>query len=63
MIANVGNLDRIARIVIGLALIIWAITGGPIWAWLGILPLSTGLSRRCPAYSLLGYNGCSSEKK
>lgn len=51
---NVGGIDKIARIVVGIALIVWAIAGGPVWAWIGILPLATGLLNWCPAYSLLG---------
>ncbi|HRK77399.1 MAG TPA: DUF2892 domain-containing protein [Thiobacillus sp.] len=58
MTANVGNIDRIIRILAGIALIAWALMGGPVWAWIGVLPLATGLFRFCPAYSLLGINSC-----
>lgn len=58
MISNIGSIDRIIRILAGLALIAWALTGGPVWAWIGVLPLTTGLLRVCPAYSLLGVNTC-----
>ncbi|OZA23337.1 MAG: hypothetical protein B7X91_13770 [Hydrogenophilales bacterium 17-64-11] len=58
MTANVGNIDRILRILAGIALIAWALMGGPVWAWIGVLPLATGLFRFCPAYSLLGINSC-----
>ena len=41
---NVGGIDRILRIVVGLALIAWVlIGGGPVWAWIGVVPLATGL--------------------
>ena len=52
---NVGNLDRGMRILLGLALIGSAAFGliGP-WAYLGIVPLVTGLVARCPLYSMLG---------
>jgi len=56
MTANVGNIDRIIRILAGIALIAWALMGGPAWAWIGVLPLATGLFRLCPAYRLLGIN-------
>ncbi|OJW47053.1 MAG: hypothetical protein BGO60_03785 [Thiobacillus sp. 65-1059] len=56
MTANVGNIDRIIRILAGIALIAWALMGGPAWAWIGVLPLATGLFRFCPAYRLLGIN-------
>lgn len=55
---NVGGIDKIARILIGIALIVWALAGGPLWAWIGILPLTTGLLGWCPAYNLIGCNTC-----
>lgn len=62
MSANVGTLDRIIRILVGIALIAWALMGGPVWAWIGVLPLATGLLKICPAYSLLGINSCGIKK-
>jgi len=59
MKTNVGSIDRIVRIVAGLALIAWAaLFGGPAWAWVGVVPLVTGIFSVCPAYSLLGINTC-----
>jgi hypothetical protein len=59
MNVNVGTTDRIIRIVAGLALIAWAaLFDGPVWAWIGVVPLATGILRICPAYSLLGMNTC-----
>lgn len=62
MSANVGNIDRIIRILAGLALIAWALMGGPVWAWIGVVPLATGLFKFCPAYTLLGVNTCGLKK-
>lgn len=62
MSANVGSIDRIIRILAGLALIAWALMGGPVWAWIGVVPLATGLFKFCPAYSLLGLNTCGLKK-
>jgi len=62
MLANVGTLDRVVRIVAGIALIAWALMGGPVWAWIGVLPLATGLFKFCPAYGLLGINSCGMKK-
>lgn len=62
MKANVGGIDRILRIIIGAALILWALLGGPIWAWIGVLPLVTGILRFCPVYPLLGINTCHLDK-
>ncbi|WP_443586333.1 YgaP family membrane protein, partial [Salmonella enterica] len=56
---NVGGLDRALRIAVGLALIVLAATGTiGVWGYLGLLPLATGLTRRCPPYALLGWNTC-----
>lgn len=59
---NVGGIDRILRIVVGLALIAWALMGGPIWAWIGIVPLATGAVGFCALYPLLGINTCPMKK-
>ena len=53
---NVGGVDRILRIVVGALLIVWAVLGGPVWAWIGVVPLATGFLNFCPAYSILGLN-------
>jgi len=59
MKANVGGIDRIARIVLGLVLIALAATGTVgAWGWLGVVPLATGLLRFCPLYPLLGISSC-----
>jgi hypothetical protein len=52
---NVGNIDRLLRIVLGAILIGLAVRGtwGP-WAYLGAVPLLTGMFAWCPVYSLLG---------
>ena len=58
---NVGNLDRVLRIVFGLALIAFALVSSVSWSWvgwIGVVPLATGLLNTCPAYSLLGINTC-----
>jgi len=59
MKVNVGGMDRILRIVVGAALILWAaLLGGPVWAWIGVVPLATGLVKFCPVYTILGMNTC-----
>ena len=59
MTQNIGNIERIIRIVGGLVLIALAATGMVgVWAWLGLVPLATGLTGWCPPYSLLGINTC-----
>jgi hypothetical protein len=59
MTQNIGNIERIIRIVGGLVLIALSATGTVgVWAWLGLVPLATGLTGWCPPYSLLGINTC-----
>ena len=58
MKVNVGSVDRVLRALVGIALIAWAITGGPVWAWIGVVPLATALLKFCPAYSILRINTC-----
>jgi len=59
MKVNVGTVDRVLRVLVGLALITAAATGRiGVWGWLGVVPLATGLFRFCPAYTLLGMNTC-----
>lgn len=54
---NVGSVDRGLRIFAGLVLIVWVLfANGPGWAWLGVIPLLTGLFSLCPLYKLLGIN-------
>lgn len=59
MSSNVGGIDRIARIVVGLILIALAVTGQVgVWGYIGIVPLATGLMKFCPLYSVLGIRTC-----
>lgn len=63
MKANVGGIDRIARIVLGLVLIALAATGTVgAWGWIGIVPLATGALSFCPLYPLLGLSTCPMKK-
>ncbi len=59
---NAGSIDRALRIIIGLALIAWAVFGGPVWAWIGVVPLLTGAIGSCPLYSVFGINTCGLKK-
>lgn len=64
MKANVGGIDRILRVVVGVVLVALAATGFVgIWGWIGAVPLLTGLIGWCPAYPLLGMSTCSMKKQ
>ena len=57
MKSNVGSVDRILRVVIGLALVVMAATGTiAAWGYIGVIPLVTGLIGTCPLYRLLGFS-------
>jgi hypothetical protein len=66
MVTNVGTLDRIFRVIIGLALLTFALelvypNTGWNWAgWLGIVPILTALYGYCPVYALLHIDSCES---
>jgi ABC-type polysaccharide/polyol phosphate export permease len=55
MPANVGSLDRIVRIIVGLVLVALVFVGPKTpWGWIGIIPLVTALVGFCPLYTMLG---------
>jgi len=59
MNANVGTVDRVLRIGVGVVLIALAALGKiGWWGYIGIVPLATGLLRNCPLYTLLGLRTC-----
>ena len=63
MKANVGGIDKILRIVVGVVLLALAIMGiGAPWTFIGIVPLATGLMGWCPLYPLLGLSTCPVKK-
>ena len=55
MLRNVGTIDRIFRIVLGIALLTFALAGEGTawWGWLGLIPLATGIVGYCPLYHAL----------
>lgn len=56
---NVGNVDRALRIIVGLVLLSLVFVGPKtMWGLIGIIPIITGLTRRCPAYSPFGISTC-----
>jgi sulfite exporter TauE/SafE len=61
---NVGAVDRVARVVLGVVLIAFALgylaPGASYrWiGWIGVVPLLTAVFGTCPLYSLLGMSTC-----
>lgn len=63
MKTNVGGIDRILRIVIGLVLIALAATGTVgVWGWIGVVPLATAALGFCPLYTVLGISSCPAKR-
>jgi hypothetical protein len=65
MTPNVGGMDRILRIVAGLALLslFFLLEGNArYWGLIGIVPILTGTFRWCPVYLPFGISTCSMKK-
>ena len=60
---NIGTLDRMARIGVGLAVIAGGFYLQSWWGAIGLVPLATGLLRWCPAYALFGVDSCGCNSK
>ncbi len=59
MKCNVGMLDRVVRVVIGLLIIVYGFIAQNWLGAIGAIPLLTGLFSFCPFYPILGLNtGC-----
>ena len=56
---NVGSVDKILRVVVGLALLALVFVGPKTpWGWIGLVPLATAALSRCPLYSIIGVRTC-----
>lgn len=63
MKSNVGGIDKILRIVVGAGLLGATVAGLlPVWGYIGIVPLATGLMGWCPLYPLIGLSTCPMKK-
>lgn len=58
---NVGNIDRVLRLVIGIGIAIGGIIFESYWGLIGVVILATAVYRFCPFYALLGINTTASE--
>lgn len=61
MKANVGSVDRILRVVIGIGLLVlFFVLDAPLkyLGLIGLVPLATAALNWCPLYTLLGINTC-----
>jgi hypothetical protein len=64
MAKNIGGIERIIRVLAGLVLIGLAASNTlGLWAWIGVVPVATGLMGWCPPYGLLGINTCKNSNR
>ena len=61
MKTNVGSIDRVVRIVAGLAILGAGCYFKNGWGLIGIVPILTGVFRFCPAYLPFGFSTCKTE--
>lgn len=63
MTPNVGGIDRVLRVILGVVLVALAVMGtiGP-WGWIGLVPLATAALGVCPLYTMLGFSTCPMKK-
>lgn len=56
---NEHPVERVVRILIGIGLISIVFIGPQTpWGWIGVVPILTGSTGRCPLYTLFGINTC-----
>jgi predicted transporter len=58
MKCNVGTIDRIVRVLLGLVLIGLGIYFSSWWGAIGLIPLATAAVSWCPLYRLVGLTTC-----
>jgi hypothetical protein len=60
---NIGTIDRLLRVIVGLVLLSLVVIGPhSLWGLAGLVPLGTALIGFCPAYRLFGLNTCGMKK-
>lgn len=60
---NVGNIDRVLRVVVGLAVIAWGFVAQNWLGAIGLVPLFTAAIGWCPAYLPFGISTCKLQNK
>jgi hypothetical protein len=54
MKSNVGTVDRVIRLALGIALLYQGVMNGQFWGYLGAIPFVTGAIGWCPLFSVFG---------
>ncbi len=58
MTKNIGVLDRIVRVALGLGIVYFAVQAGSWWGLVGVALLATATVEFCGLYKLLGISTC-----
>ncbi len=58
MTKNIGKVDKVARIVVGVIFIVLGMMTGSWLGIIGIIPIATAFFGTCPLYDLLKMNTC-----
>lgn len=59
---NIGNIDRLLRLIVGAAVLGAGFYFKTWWGLVGLVPVLTALIRVCPAYSIFGINTCGAKR-
>lgn len=63
MNTNIGPIDRVLRVLVGVTIIALTVTGTiGAWGWIGLVPLATAALGWCPLYTVLGFSTCPMKK-
>jgi len=58
MTKNVGSLDRVIRLILGLVIIGLGVAFQSWWGVIGVIPIVTAVISWCPPYAMLGLSTC-----
>ena len=59
MTRNLAQWDRAARLVLGLAMVLMAVTGlVGVWGYAGAILVATAFVNFCPIYRIFGFKTC-----
>lgn len=63
MKCNVGGIDKIIRIIVGVVILVLGFVYASWWGLIGLIPLFTGLTGRCMLYVPFGISTCKTESE
>ena len=55
---NVGTIDKVLRVIVGIVIIAVGLYFKSWWGLIGLLPIATGLAGYCMLYSIFGISTC-----